>query len=192
MLYGCKGAVWAPTSSDDDASALPKYGKTVSLEGINDANETLNFADASAYGDNQEKIKLREFTDGSIDVKLVHQEAADAAAMIGCAIDEDGALFYGGDDVAPTGGFGFYHTLLDTSKKKYSEVVFFPKTQSTIEGKDYQTKEDNLNMEYVPITMDIMSPLCDKYKIEKRFDTEAEAEEYLQSLFAGQVEVPTT
>lgn len=190
MKYGAKGAYWAPFSGDEPTDAMPTYGTAVEFGGINESAETLNFASASAYADNQKKLQLQEFSDGEVVAKALYQEIELQAAILGTATDSDGGQAFSGDDNQPYGGYGFYANKIDSSKNKYYEVVFYPKVQGSPEGTTYKTKEDGITLEYDSIKFLIYQCNYGKYKITKQFSTEAEAVSYLAALFAGTATIP--
>ena len=189
MNYGAKGALWAKMESDTDKGLLPKYGTSKEFGGINETNETLNFAEASAYADNRREIDISEFSDGSLDTKALYRPLNVSAEMFGAANDGDNAMSNGEDDVAPFGGYGFYTTKMDKNKTRYHEVVFYPKVQAKVQGENAKTKENKITLEYEGLQFTVYSPLCGKYRVKKRFTDEDEAIAYLAGLFAGTVPV---
>lgn len=190
MRYGAKHAMWAPFLGDEPETGMPKYGPAVSLGGVNESNDTLNFAEASAYADNAQKIKIKEFANGTIASKMLHLLFSIGSQILGTDADDAEGRSYGEDDSAPYGGYGFFCSRMDANKKRYHEVVFYPKVQGSVEGSNYKTKEDQITLEYDSLAFDILCPNCGKYKIEKRFTTEAAAIAYLEGLFEGTSPVP--
>lgn len=192
MKYGAKNAMWAPFDSDtpDTAGALPTYGATYALDGVNESNDSLTFADASAYGDNLQKIVIKEFTSGTISAKFVWLPVATLSAMLGTDADDTDGQAYGSEDDQPYGGYGFISNRMDSNKNKFYEVVFYPKVQAAADSSDYKTKENSITLEYDSVPFTILVPECRKYKVEKRFSEESAAVAYLESLFAGTAAVP--
>lgn len=190
MRYGAKHAMWAPFLGDEPETGMPKYGPAVDLGGINESNDTINFAEASAYADNALKLKIKEFSNGTIAAKMLHLLFSVGSSILGTDADDTEGRSYGENDNAPFGAYGFFCSRMDANKKRYHEVVFYPKVQGSIEGSNYKTKEDQITLEYDSLAFDILCPNCGKYKIEKRFTTEAAAINYLLGLFKGTSEVP--
>lgn len=185
MKYGSKGAKWAPMATEGTATAKPTYGDALEFDGLNEVNETLNMATGSAYGDNQEKIFLSEFSNGEATVKAVFISNELSEAILGTTGDSEGGLEYGQEDNQPFGAYGFYRTLMDAKKNKFYEVIFYPKVQGSLEGSTSKTKEDGVTLEYDAIKLRIQSCNNGTFKIEKRFDEETKAIEYLAGLFEG-------
>lgn len=184
--YGAKHAMWAPFKGAEPSDGMPVYDTAEDLGGINESNDTINFAEASAYADNAEKIYLKEFTNGTIASRMLHVPFNTGSKILGTS-QREGAegRSYGGDDDPPLGGYGFYSCYIDANKKRTYGVIFYPKVQGSVEGSNYKTKEDGITFEYDALAYRILLPNCGKYKIEERFDTEEEAIEYLEGLFSG-------
>lgn len=185
MRYGAKNARWAPWQGDEPEQGMPLYGKTEDMGGINESNDTINFAEASGYADNGEKVKVKEFANGTIDAKMLAVPFPVGSAILGTATHGQTGRAYGGDDHAPFGGYGFYSCYIDGANKRTYTVIFYPKVQGSTTGSNYKTKEDQIALEYDAISFNILLPKCGKYKVEEQFDTEEEAQEYLDGLFAG-------
>lgn len=192
MRYGAEYAKWAPWSGAETSSALPEYGTPLEFGGINESTDTLNFAEASAFGDNQQKISVKEFSSGTVTAKAVDQPIACGAAIMGNAFSETtGVRVYSGDDNQPYGGYGFICNKMDSNSKKFYEVVFYPKVQGSPEGSSYKTKEDNVTLEYDSVAFKMAT--CDYrkiYKITATKTTLEDAKSYLDGLFAGSSEIP--
>lgn len=184
MKYGAARGTWAPMVSEGTEAVKPTYGEAMLFDALNEFDETLNFAEGSAYGDNQEKIHISEFANGEGTVKAVYIPAELYHAILGTQGDDTGGA-YRIDDNQPLGAYGFYRTLMDSKKNKYFEVNFYPKVQGSVEGSNSKSKEDGVTLEYDAIKFRIFACNKGEYKIDKRFTSEAEAISYLDGLFAG-------
>lgn len=189
MKYGAARGKWAPMVSEGTEFAKPTYGEAMAFDGLNEFDETLNFATGSAYGDNQEKIFISEFANGEGTVKAVYIPAELSHAILGTQGDNEGGA-YRIDDNQTLGAYGFCRTLMDSKKNKYFEVNFYPKVQGSIEGSNSKSKEDGVTLEYDAIKFRIFACNKGEYKIDKRFTKEDEAITYLEGLFAGTSEWP--
>lgn len=188
--YGAKHAMWAPFDGAEPSSGMPKYGSPEDLGGLNESSDTLNFAEASAYADNAQKIYLKEFSNGTVSAKMLQVPFKTGSTILGTAQKDDGeGRAYGDDDDPPYGGYGFCSCNIDENKNRTYSVIFYPKVQGSVDGSTYKTKEDNITLEYDALSFNIMRPNCKKYKIEERFTSEEEAVAYLDGLFAGTSEV---
>lgn len=186
MKYGAINAIWAKMESDASSSALPTYAtQTYALDGVNESNDTINYAEGSAYGDNKKKINIKEFSDGSIAAKFVWLPVDTASAILGTATDGENGQSFGGEDDPPYGGYGFISNRMDSNKNKFYEVVFYPKVQGSASSESYKTKENSITLEYDSISFDLLQPECGLYKLEKRFEDKSAAIGYLEGLFAG-------
>lgn len=189
MKYGAAGGKWAPMVSEGTKSTKPTYGEAMAFDGLNEFDETLNFATGSAYGDNQEKIFISEFANGEGTVKAVYIPAELSHAILGTQGDDEGGA-YRIDDNQTLGAYGFYRTLMDSRKNKYFEVNFYPKVQGSVEGSNSKSKEDGVTLEYDAIKLRIFACNKGEYKVDRRFTSEEEAIAYLTGLFEGTSEWP--
>lgn len=189
MKYGAARGRWAPMVSEGTESVKPVYGEVMEFDGLNEFDETLNFATGSAYGDNQEKIFVSEFANGEGTVKAVYIPAKLSHAILGTQGDDEGGA-YRIDDNQTLGAYGFCRTLMDSKKNKYFEVNFYPKVQGSVEGSNSKSKEDGVTLEYDSIKFRIFACNKGEYKVDKRFASEAEAIAYLNGLFEGTAEWP--
>ena len=189
MKYGAARGRWAPMASEGTESVKPVYGEVMEFDGLNEFDETLNFATGSAYGDNQEKIFISVFANGYGTVKAVYIPAKLSHAILGTQGDDEGGA-YRIDDNQTLGAYGFCRTLMDSKKNKYFEVNFYPKVQGSVEGSNSKSKEDGVTLEYDAIKFRIFACNKGEYKIDKRFASEADAIAYLNGLFEGTAEWP--
>lgn len=185
MRYGAKNARWAPWQGDEPEKGMPLYGKPEDMGGINESNDTINFAEASGYADNAEKVNIKEFANGNIDARMLAVPFHVGSTILGTDTHGKTGRAYGGEDHAPFGGYGFYSCYIDRENKRTYTVIFYPKVQGSATGSNYKTKEDQITLEYDTISFKILLPKCGKYKVEEQFDTEEEAQEYLDGLFDG-------
>lgn len=189
MNYGARDAYWAPIESEAD-DAMPTYGTATKFDGINESAETLNFAEASGYGDNAEMIEISEFSNGEVAAKAVEISTDLSADIYGTDTDDDGGLAFGSEDNPPYGGYGFISNRMDADKNKFYEVIFYPKVTGKPEGVTYKTKEDGYTLVYDSLKFKVYKANNDKYKITKRFSTYSSASSYLAGLFTGTSTVP--
>lgn len=192
MRYGAEYAKWAPWTGAETESAMPTYGTALEFGGINESNDTLNFAEASAFGDNQKKINVKGFSSGTVTAKAVDQPIACGAAIMGNAFDStSGVRVFSGDDNQPYGGYGFICNKMNSSSQKFYEVVFYPKVQGSPEGSSYKTKEDNVTLEYDSVAFSMATCAYRKiYKITAQKTTLEAAKTYLDGLFTGSSTIP--
>ena len=190
--YGARYSRWAPWASDfedTDSTALPRYGDVVNVGQLNKASENLNFNEGSLPGDDQIVLYEKLFKDGTVDVESVYLAVKDAAEMLGASCDDENGLAHGDDDKPPYGGYGnITHHVSKT--KSYFQSIFYPKVKATISGETLETRGDSINFNADKLSFHLESPACRKYKIVKDFETEAAAQAYIDSLFAGTAAVP--
>lgn len=190
--YGARKSKWAPWATDakdTDATKLPGYGEAKSFGELNKVTDSPNFNEGNLPGDDQIVLYEKKFKDGTVDAESVFLPLEDAATMFGASHDTAMGLAHGDDDNPPYVGYGFLTHHVGKGKQYY-QVVFYPKLKASPSSKDYETRGDNINFKTDKLSFHWESPACRKYKIEKDFATEAEAEGYLDGLFTGASAVP--
>lgn len=190
--YGAFYSRWAPWATDcedTDNTKLPLYGAVVEMGQLNKVNEALNFREGSMHGDDQIALYEKNFKDGTLDVESVYMAIKDAATMLGASCDEKNGLALGDNDEAPYGGYGNCTHHIKKGKT-YFQTIFYPKVKANSTSENYETRGDNINFTADKMSFRVESPACHKFKVIKDFDTEAEAKEYLDALFAGTAAVP--
>lgn len=190
--YGARNSFWAPWAEgfeDTDSTKLPTYGDPVSFGQLNKVSDNPNFNEGSLPGDDQIALYEKKFKDGTVDAESVFLPVKDAAAMLGAACDEANGLSHGDDDNPPYGGYGFV-THHVSKKGSFWQVIFYPKLKAAPTAETYDTRGDNINFVTDKMSFHWESPTCRKYKIIKDFASEAEANAYVQGLFAGTATAP--
>lgn len=171
---------WAPFAAAQAAGALPKYEAPVNLGALNQVNETLNFNEASAYGDNVRKAYVKQFRDGTLAVETLYLSHENAAKISGATLDEENEndLPFNADDTPPYGGLAFFVTKLkdDESGTVYYQGVWYPKVKANIEGDTFQTKGDSITLTNDKLSFAVFACNAGDYKIKSdELATEAEA-----------------
>lgn len=190
--YGARKSRWAPWKDpalDTDPDKLPQYGDVKSFGELNKVSDSPNFIEGSLPGDDQIILYEQKFKDGTVTPESVFIPIEDAAAMLGASFDDKMGMSRGEDDEPPFVGYGFLTHHLGKSKSYY-QVVFYPKLKASPSAEDYETRGDNISFRTDKLQFKWLSPACRKYQVIKDFPTEAEADAYLDGLFAGTAAVP--
>lgn len=190
--YGARNSKWAPWADnfeDTDSTKMPSYGTAKSFGQLNKVSDNPNFNEGSLPGDDQIVLYEKKFKDGTVDAESVFIPLVDAAVMFGADHDDKMGMSRGDDDNPPYIGYGFItHHVSKTNT--YYQVVFYPKLKANPTSEDYETRGDNINFKTDKLQFLWMSPVCRKYQVKKDFETEEEANAYLDGLFAGTSAVP--
>lgn len=191
MRYGAKMLQWAPfaASNPEPAASLPRYGTPENLGELNEVQETLNFNEASAAGNNDALARfVNEFRDGTLavsilDVKQTTMSHISGAQLVGSGTtDETKDLAFGAEDNAPYGGMAFYvNELMEGNVKKY-RGVYYPKVKAMLQGETYNTKGQSITLTAQRINFRVMKAANEQYRIfSPYFATAAEAEAWVNA-----------
>ena len=183
MQYMANHIRWAQFAATDAevSGSLPKYGGTpVDIGALVKINESLNFIEASGYGDNARKNYIREFRDGTAAVETVYISREAASKVTGATLgsDDDADLKFGANDQAPYGGLALVTGNRRNDDSIYFQGVAYPKVKASMEGESYQTKGDAIQLTNPKLSFAVSA--CNdakkSYKIKsKEFDAESDA-----------------
>ena len=170
MEYGAKMIQWAPfaSSNPEPDGSVPHYGTPVNLGALNKATETINWAEASAYGDNARKVYIKEFKDGQLAVETLYIPVATMAKLVGGTVEtgSEANLHLGSEDAPPYGGLAFYVSAMTDGGAKYYQAIWYPKAKAG----------DSIVLSNAKLTFAIQACKTGDWKIlSPEFDTEAEA-----------------
>lgn len=190
--YGAKNFRFAPFAASDPepAGALPKYGDIVQVGSLNLLNETLNFSEVEARGDDVRKIYKKSFTDGLLDVDILYISPAVSSKVLGLTLDstEKKNLHFRDDDSAPYGGGSFYTTCVrdDSTNSVYYQGIYYPKIRASMQGRSYQTKQKQLVLTNPKLSFSVDACNSHDYRIEsEEFATEAEADDWCTAMLSA-------
>lgn len=180
MEYGAKMIQWAPfaSSNPEPADSAPRYAAAINLGALNQVTESINWAEASGYGDNARKVYIKEFKDGSLAVQTLYLSIANLAAVSGGTVESgsEGNLHLGSEDAPPYGGLAFYVSAMTDGGTKYYQGVWYPKVKAGLDNKDYNTKGDSIVLSNARLIFAIQACKTGDWKIlSPEFETEAEA-----------------
>lgn len=180
MEYGAKMIQWAPfaSSNPEPDGSVPHYGTPTNLGALNKATETINWAEASAYGDNARKAYIKEFKDGQLAVETLYIPIATMAKLVGGTVESgsEANLHLGSEDAPPYGGLAFYVSAMTDGGDKYYQAIWYPKVKAGLDAKDYSTKGDSIVLNNAKLTFAVQACKTGDWKIlSPEFDTEAEA-----------------
>lgn len=171
---------WAPfaSSNPEPDGSVPHYGTPTNLGALNKATETINWAEASAYGDNARKVYIKEFKDGQLAVETLYIPIATMAKLVGGTVESgsEANLHLGSEDAPPYGGLAFYVSAMTDGGAKYYQAIWYPKVKAGLDAKDYSTKGDSIVLNNAKLTFAIQACKTGDWKIlSPEFQTEAEA-----------------
>lgn len=187
--YGAKYLQWAPfaeSSPDIDPSAFPKYGTPMNLGPLVQVTDTITYAEAKNYGDNELQETASEFQELGLDAEITELPIDAAAAVYGATKTEAGDLEFGDSDDAPWGGLAFYtnkQAKIGGVQKKFFQGVFYPKLKASRQGTTYTTKGQSITFANGKIRF--TGTTCAKGKFQvfsKNLETEAAAKAWVDAL----------
>jgi phi13 family phage major tail protein len=157
-----------------------EYTDGAVIGGAITANITIDSNDIKLYADDAIKETDKSVTGGTISLGVAELTQSVQAILMGHSISGT-SMIAKTTDVAPYVGFGFYGTKLVDNVKKY-RAIFLKKVQFSEPNDENETKGERTIFKTPTLEGTIMSLTDDSWKIEETFDTEAEAQSFLDNL----------
>lgn len=172
-------------------SPLDKNGKYTGVNemvGAIKSTPSLNVAEADLYADDTVVESASEVTKGTLSLTVADDDDAIFAPLLGHDTTEDGEVLKSSDDVAPYVGFGRVLVKMVNGVKKY-KAEFFLKVKFKPFANEGNTKGESIEFQtptvegtiYV-IDTKVGEKTLPLYERHKTFDTDAEAQAYLDNL----------
>lgn len=168
-----------------------KYSGANKLSGAIEAKVSLTIAEAELYADDTLEEKAQEFTKGALTLTVSEDDDVVFAPLLGHETTEDGEVIRSVEDVAPYVGFGRVLTKLVNNERKY-KAEFFPRVQFKPFITDGKTKGDSIEFSTPTVegTIFAIEETVDgvtkhRWERHKTFDTDAEAQAYLDNLMSA-------
>ena len=142
-------------------------------------NITPTTSDVKDFGDNRVVETETEVTSGTVGLDLNEMLMENNAYILGHKIDEKtGEMHYRQGDIAPFLGIGAIGTSKRSGKNKFIGK-FYPKVQFKEPNDENATKQENTTFTHTHLDGNLFVPEDGLWKVEKEFDTLAEAKEWL-------------
>ena len=185
---GLRNYRYAPLNADEKT-----YKSPATLAGAIESSVSLNIAEAKLNADDVVKEKVSEFIDGTITLGIDDDDDTKFSVLLGEKTEdyktgsgdtEKTTKVYKSnvDDVPVYFGFGQIVPKLVNHQKVY-KVEFFPKVQFKPYVTDKKTKGDSLEFTTPSVEGSIFTNKDGDWRKRATFDTESEAQTFLDSLF---------
>lgn len=187
--YGAKylqAGVFAESDADVSAEAFPKYGKVVNLGPLVQVTDSITYAEAKNYGDDELQEYANEFQEMTVDVEMTEMPMATAAAIYGASLDESSEdLSYGTGDEAPYIGLAFYtkkQIKINGVTSVHYQGVYYPKLKGSRQGATYSTKGQSITFANGKAHFVGSASANGKYQVfSKNFTSETEAKAWVDA-----------
>lgn len=168
-----------------------KYSKAFKCGKLVSTSVTPNYNTGTTYADNQVDEDVSEFRDATLALvtNCLPKEAVEL--MFGHKIAENGEQTDNSEDYGKYLGYGFITREIKSGKKTYRACILF-KTKFTEGAESYTTKGENIEFQNPNIAGKAYTlENGDWRKKSPTFNTEEEADKWIQDFFKGTVESTT-
>lgn len=165
-----------------------KYTGANKMSGAIKSTPSLNVAEAELRADDTVVESIHEVTKGTLALTVADDDDTIFAPLLGHTTTEEGEVLKSRDDIPPYVGFGRVIVKMVNGKRKY-KAEFFTKvkfkpyaTEGETQGENVDFKTPNIEGTiYVANTM-INGKELPLYERHQTFDTDEEAQAYLDNL----------
>ena len=172
--YGAKSPIFAPFQGVEPAAADPTYGAGIIIGKLVSCVVTPNNAEGDLPADNSTAEYLSEITDEDIALETDDLILQNSLILYGAHMRGNDIVFKRGD-VAPYGGYAFYHTAMRAGQQVHIGH-FFPKVRAARGAKTYNTRGKTIEFGITSISMKAMFTNTDNIEIESEpFTNESDA-----------------
>ena len=179
---------YAPMNSDEET-----YSTVGTLGGAIECKVSLNIAEVKLHADDVLKQKVTEFTDGTITMGIDNDDDAIFSVLLGEKTEnyttgsgstaKSTTVYKSNTEDTPVYfGFGQVVPKMINNQRKY-KVEWFPKVQFKPYVNEMKTKGDSLEFTTPSIEGTIFANKDGDWRKRATFDTESEANTFLDSLF---------
>lgn len=168
---------------------MATYEVPATLAGAIETKVSLNIAEAKLYSNDVLNDKASEFVDGTITMGVDNDDDAIFSPLLGEKTEsytsgsKSVTVYKSNTDDVPV-YFGFGQVVVKrVSGKRIFKVEWFPKVQFKPYHNDATTKKDSLEFTTPSIEGSIFADNKGDWRKRATFDTEAEANTFLDSLF---------
>ena len=163
-----------------------KDGKVPCLERVIDEKFSPEYNSAELYADDVLAESDNSFKKGGLSITVADDDDERDAFLMGNTI-EDGEVVKTIDDTAPEVGYGHIVKKVVNGVKKF-KVEFFPRVKFTKITTDGKTRGENIEFGTTSVEATVLPLIADfngmksgTWEMHKTFDTETEAETYLDA-----------
>lgn len=147
-VYGAKYLQWAKkTAAGVVGESFPTYDAAVNLGPLVSVTETITYASARNYGDNELQESVDEFQELGIAAAMTEMPIEAAAAVYGARVTSSGGISFNREDAPPQGCLGFYtskQSKKDGVQQKFYQGIFYPSLTGSRQGTAYNTKGQSI------------------------------------------------
>ena len=146
--YGAKYLRFAKkTAAGVAGESFPTYAAAVDLGPLVSVTDTITYATAENYGDNELQEFVNEFQRIDVTAAMTEMPIASAAVVYGASVGANGGIGYNREDSAPEGCLCFYtnkQAKKDGVQSKFFQGVFYPNLKGSRQGATYNTKGSSI------------------------------------------------
>nr|DAL91780.1 MAG TPA: tail tube protein [Caudoviricetes sp.] len=181
---GMRSSYFAKIKTEPE-NAHPTYDPKVDMGAAVKGYVSITTASGEIPGDDVILMRSERFVSAQADVETTKSDLELNALCFGHTFSEESGEESSSDDEAPVGAYAFVEPVMDKTKKVTYRATFLRKVQAVAssEKTEADTKKNDFSPKMNSISFFVMPDNTGSWRARKEFDTEAAAENYIDSLF---------
>lgn len=189
---GMRKSYFAPIVTEPD-NAHPSYGDILDMGAAVKGYLSITTASGNIPGDDKILFYDEKFVSAQLDVETTKSDLEINASIYGHTY-ADGLETSGKDDSAPYGAYGFIEPILQQNKTLVFRACFLYKltAMQSSEKTEADTRKNDFSPKMNAVSFFVQEDNTGAWRDRKEFPTEAEADAWIKTCFAGTAAAQTT
>lgn len=185
VKLGMRRSYFAPIVSEP-ANAHPVYGPVLDMGEAVLGHLAVTYSSGDVFGDDRGKLHIELFVSYQLDAETTCDDLELSAAVYGRRY-VDGMETSHIDDTPPCGGYGYIEPFIRADKSVvYRAVALYKLAAMPAQEKDdSDTRKNDFNPTMNAVSYSGAADASGAWRDRKEFDSEAEADAWLMSVFGG-------
>lgn len=178
---------WYYPITAETASAKPTYGEKLDMGAAVKGYLSVTTAFATIPGDDITQVEVEKFVSGQLDAETTMSDLEINAKIYGHKFSEETGEVSSSDDVSPNGGYAFIEPILLKDKTVVYRATCLHKVSAmaSSEKQEADTKKSGeLSFKNNAVAYKVMEDNTGAWRTRKDFDSMAEAEAFIATVFA--------
>lgn len=179
---------WYYPIKEEPVGKKPVYDSKLDMGAAVKGYLTVTTASGSVPGDDITQVEVEKFVGGQLDAETTLDDLALNAKIYGHTYSEEDGEVSSSDDVSPNGGYAFIEPIMKKDKSVVYRATCLLKVSAMAasEKQEADTKKSGeLSFKNKAVSYKVMEASDTKWRHRKEFPTQAEAEQYIETIFGA-------
>ena len=179
---------WYFPIKEEPAGKKPVYDTKLDMGAAVKGYLTVTTASGSVPGDDITQVEIEKFVGGQLDAETTLDDLELNAKIYGHTYSEEEGEVSSSDDVSPNGGYAFIEPILKKDKSVVYRATCLLKVSAMAASEKQEAdtnKSGELSFKNKAVSYKVMEASDTKWRHRKEFPTQAEAEQYIETIFGA-------